>query len=114
MARDLLSGEIRALVFPFWFYCSRMLIFMSRCEHYKRSGTVDHLIDMSVSDGRYDIPYLKALFTGDKDTVEDIEEELCLMHELAAVVCAFIAVCLQHALNSRAHADKHTSISSSH
>lgn len=64
---------------PYIKYVSRRLInastdFFQRCEHYSKHNNKTHYINMSISDGSYDLSYLEALFAGDDDAVCEIEE----------------------------------------
>ncbi|KAF6743327.1 hypothetical protein DFP72DRAFT_828127 [Ephemerocybe angulata] len=63
-----------------------------RCEHYSTKGNRDHFKNTSLSNGQYDVRYLKALFTGDKETVESIEEDLAIFHGSGpSTSCSFTA-----------------------
>ncbi|KZP11654.1 hypothetical protein FIBSPDRAFT_913544 [Athelia psychrophila] len=46
-----------------------------RCEHFstKLGGTRDHLFSYNISNGLYDLDYLKALFSDDDDAIEEFE-----------------------------------------
>lgn len=50
-----------------------------RCEHYSRLNP-DHLIDYNASNGLYDNAYLEALFIGDSEAIEEVEEEMAVIN----------------------------------
>ncbi|KAJ2911744.1 hypothetical protein MD484_g8674, partial [Candolleomyces efflorescens] len=60
-----------------------------RCEHYNKHRNRDHYVS-SLADSLYDIRYLKALFTHNKELIDEIEEDLFIFHNAGpSSTCSF-------------------------
>lgn len=57
------------------YYDYLLITVIVRCEHFstKLGGTRDHLFSYNISNGLYDLDYLKALFSDDDDAIEEFE-----------------------------------------
>ncbi|KIM36354.1 hypothetical protein M413DRAFT_449233 [Hebeloma cylindrosporum] len=63
-----------------------------QCEHYNRNLNIDHFIDFRPGNGLLNSTYLEALFLGDKNLIEEFEEDAAIIHGVGPrVQCSSIA-----------------------
>ncbi|KAJ6491498.1 hypothetical protein DFH09DRAFT_1105027 [Mycena vulgaris] len=81
-----------------------------KCEHYSAQNK-DHWTDFTIADGSYDIDYLEAIFSGNNETIHEIEDAARLSDYGPLAQCPVVSNFSSQKLNCPTeHRDEHNKL----